>query len=244
MTLLKSFQKVIGLSAALLLCSASAQAAVTWTFNAPSHGAVPGNTMTVGPAGNTATVTAWKQASGSGNSLFGQTRLSEWGGNLGAGFETPSPGHALDNNGADEFILLEFQKPTTLTDLKIGYRNTDSDMTVMAYTGLGTPDMTSVSSSGATGLLNNGWVNTGNPLNVQLNTFTNINAGNESSNYWLIGAYNRFIAPANADGGSHWDDYVKLSGVKGHSDNGVPVPATLALFGIGLLALGRKKLVG
>ena len=156
---------------------------------------------------------------------------------------TTPPDHAMDNAGNSEFILLSFSSAVTLNALQLGYINTDSDLTVLAYTGGGGPTFAGKSYGGSTGLVNNGWAVIGNYANVPqtstiaLGNATTINAGNVSSSYWLIGAYNSIFGAGLSDG----NDYVKLLAVYGTPGGGtgqqVPEPSSLLLMGIALASL-------
>lgn len=261
MTPFKSFKKAVGIGIAALFCSASAQAAVTWTTWDFSAGSISGSgnnsSMTVGPSGNATTATAWDGDYNGANAEYGRTRLNKYSSGLGAGYES-SPQHAVDNRGVHEFILLEFQMPTTLKQLKIGWPSSsyDTDMTVMAFTGSAAfptftrNDMFNRNSdtgdtTGTTrGLTNAGWTLISNPEDIRPSDgLTSIgNDGNVSSSYWLVGAYNKFISGNGLINDGY--DYFKLKKVAGYKgDNRVPLPTTAALLGLGLLALGRRKLV-
>ena len=52
---------------------------------------------------------------------------------------TAAPDHAIDNNGNSEFMELSFASAVNLTQVQLGYYSGDSDITVLAYTGSGTP---------------------------------------------------------------------------------------------------------
>lgn len=269
MTLLKTLKTAVGISIAVLLCSTSAQAAVTWTtwnFNGgySSSGNNGYGSMYRGPIGNGVTATAWGNTSGNllANSEYRPRKLCRYGGGstLGAGCNVESsPQHAIDNRGVHEFVLLEFQMPTTLKQLRIGWPSSsyDTDMTVMAFTGSNAfPTFTrnhlynrnsdtNDTTGGTRGLTNAGWTLISNPEDIRPSDgLTSIgNDGNVSSSYWLVGAYNRFISGNSLIHDGY--DYFKLKAVKGFKgeDKRVPLPTTAALLGLGLLALGRRKLV-
>ena len=100
------------------------------------------------------------------------------------------PEHSVDNNGRFDMMLLSFTAAVDLDQVKMGWTSNDSDITVMAYTGLA-PFSAATSLVGLTytQLLSNGWTAIGNYYNVGT-TATNVNPLNKTSSYWLVGAYN------------------------------------------------------
>lgn len=264
MALKKSLKQAVGVSIAVLFCSTSAQAAVTWTTwnlkEGPtgSGGSISGDERTVGLLGNQSTFTAWGNTSGtdgSANAEYRQKDLWEWSSGIGAG-PGSAPEHAIGDYNSHEFILFEFDMTTALTDLEIGYKSGDSDMTVMAFTGnarvptftradmnVRNSDPTDNDNSGTLGLTHAGWELISNPMNVQTNVLTSIgNTSGVSSKYWLVGTYNNHLNGVNSNS---YNDFFKLKYVKGFKVDapppGVPVPGSAALIGLGLLALGRKR---
>jgi hypothetical protein len=242
----------------------SAQAASTWQLDtncASSSCVKTDGTLTT--AAYSASLTAGSKFAAAGG-LTGYA-----GGGLGVNQEgTGAPNHALDNQGNLEMILVQFTQAVTLTSLNIGWADYDSDITVMAYQG--TVANNTSAAAGATVTAKNignlkvaagstGWNLVGSYANVGLGDEA-INAGNLSSSWWLISAYNSTIGGtvANADNGSgnptsatagtptyssSGYDYVKLFSVSGAktsvTPNGstVPEPGSLVLAGMALLGL-------
>lgn len=166
---------------------------------------------------------------------------------------TSSPHHSMDNNGKLDAFLMSFDSSIALSSLSLGWYSGDSDLTVMAYTGGG--DATAaLTSSTAGSLLANGWSLVGSYSDVatQNGGTANINAGQISSSYWLVSAYNSAV---DNKGWTTGNDYMKLKVVAGNftcvnsSDPGcggggseVPEPASLALVGAALLGVyGSRK---
>lgn len=170
--------------------------------------------------------------------------------------ESSSPNHAMDNNGRLDAMLFSFNSSIALSSVRLGWMGTDSDITVLAWTGVG--DAVAALTSSTTGtLLGSGWSLVGSYSDLATSTSDNlntnaraINAGAISSSYWLISAYNSTI------GGQSWsegNDYVKLnlvagtftcvnSNAPGCSNTQVSEPASLALVGAALLgAFGLRR---
>ena len=175
-----------------------------------------------------------------------------------------APNHALDNAGVNtEAVLLSFSSSTTLTGLDLGYISGDADVSVLRYTGTGTPTL-----SGTNAATMTGWTLVGNYANLTsddsspytynlINGATNASSptastSSGSSSWWLITAYNSAYGTTSANGGalSQGDDYFKLLSVAGSacttncgSNNSspppgkVPEPGSLALAGVALFGL-------
>jgi hypothetical protein len=230
------------------------------------------------PATNTVTARAWADTVGkndgtAGNPVSGNIEsayLSTWSGGLGVqtrdgvtlpgspsggglqdGVEGASPEHAMDNNERYEAIQFSFDYKVTLTGVEIGWSNTDSDIFVMAFTGVGPAIVEGLTFSQ---LASNGWTLVGNYADLQTNTKVAVNNGPTvySSKDWLIGTYNpalggscTYTNPSGEKKCDKGDDYVKLLALYGEKTKQVPEPGALLLFGAalaGIWATRRRKL--
>lgn len=254
----------------------------TWKFN---------NTTAYTPTGSgiTATAAGWANTVGSANTLLESAYIT-LNGSSGLGVRnndctgysncTPglptsgldanegiSPEHAIDNNGRVDSILFTFTGgAVNLTSFSAGWVQTDSDYTVLAYTGTGTP--ASLAGQSYAGLLANGWKlignynGTGNASNSSDHTtgtgahnFANFNNGtttvnNIFSSYWLIGALNTFVGGDATKAGNDYFKLISLAGCDcstappgtpgcGGGGNGAPEPGTLLLMSAGFIGLAR-----
>ncbi len=152
-----------------------------------------------------------------------------------------APEHATDNNERFDSVMFSFGKQTKLTQIGVGYVNTDGDMSVLAYTGAGTPVITGLTYAQ---LLSNGWTLIGNYNNTAVGE-VNVSTTTYAS-YWIVGAYNStFGTGTGLDTGN---DYFKICGLTGDTRTpppppGVPEPASLLLVGLaaGLLAYQQNR---
>ena len=152
-----------------------------------------------------------------------------------------APNHAIDNSGNTDSVLLSFQSKVSLTGVLIGWPTAtnqcgaivcDTDISVWAYTGAGTPNL--LSPGQTYGSLAAGWVMVGNYADVPVGTQTLINsapnldtAGTNTSQYWLISAYyGTSLSTGN--------DFVKLQAVYGVVPR-VSEPESMVLLLISLL---------
>ncbi len=216
-----------------------------------------GNSRTGTASGTfSVTATAWSFTGSSSNTTLENAYLSLWSGGLGvtnrdytSDPELSSPNHALDNANRADYILFNFNAPTgslvNLTSVTAGWVESDADITVLAYTGTGTPP--SLAGKTRSQLLTDGWQLVGHygcsnlgcssaaePQTVTLNTTV-------SSNYWLIGAYDANSALANAaktfgSPNASPYDYLKIASISGTETKRVPEPGSAALVGSALLA--------
>lgn len=256
------------LASLVMSASMPAAAAYSWAFDSTSQCAIVGGngngtTCTVTSAGPSVTATAYANTVGSGSNTDLYTLetgyMSVYSGS-GLGIknrdacslpgaaancdvnEGVSPEHAIDNNERYEMVLLNFSTASKLTNLSIGWKGADSDMTVLAYTGTGACASTHTCSSSLTGkkysdLTNFGWSLIGHYGDVAVSALTGVNGGNISSSYWLVGAFNPLVNGSTL--GWQGNDAIKLKSIAAEVPAKVPEPASLLLVGLGLAAASR-----
>ncbi len=165
----------------------------TWTFNDSSASLQTSNTENSSPSGVTATATAWS-STGTGGALqsayIGEYGSSGMGVTNNTGIDAASPQHAVDNSGAVDSVLFSFGSKVNVDSMTVGWVSGDSDYTVLAYTGTGTPAALAGQTYAA--LLGNGWSLVGNysgGSSAGSRDFVN----DIYSSYWLIGALNTLV---------------------------------------------------
>jgi hypothetical protein len=262
-----SLHKLFGALLAIVgtaVLAPAAHAAMTWGFQQPGTCAQNatnkdnyGNSWACG-GGNPALTVSGYSSNGSGSTFA--TAFVDDNNSLGFGVKSSSEGlnatqpqHAMDNNGSTDALLLSFTSSVILRQVGMGYAQTDSDITLLRYTGTTDPlaggDLTGLS-VGA--LISNGWALVGNYGNVGTN-LTDVNSAGASSRWWLLAAYNSTLAGSAAstngkavDGGN---DYVKVLTVVADAvtpppTGNVPEPGSFALAGLalaGVAATRRRK---
>lgn len=265
-------QFLLMLGFAVSVFSAPASAAIQWTLNTGlscSGGtSFPYNSCNKTTSGVNVEAKAWSTTVNSANTALERAYLGVYGGSggglgvtnrdgvtgcstgkdcaEGTPTSTTPPEHALDSNERYDSILFSFSSLIQLTHLGIGYPSStgsiDSDLTILAYTGAGIPDLTGDTYEGASGLTTQGWTLVGHYSNVANTDPTSVNAGGYSSQYWLVAGYTPSFG-GSCSGCDAGDDYAKLLSLKGDKTTNVSEPNTLLLIGVGAIAglWGRRR---
>lgn len=227
----------------MVLCSAPASASINYSFSGSGQVVYSSDTFSAS-GGPDVTVTGWSNTANA--DTLETATVRRWSG-LGVVNRTEdgsSPQHSIDNQNNNDMVLFSFAQEIGLTGLSIGwppdYSSYDTDMTVLAYTGSSTPTLTGGKTYGDLTATGGGWTLVSHLANVSVASGASFNLGGTiSSMYWLIGAYNPLVG--NSQGWTTGNDYVKISGLAGSLPKkpppGVPEPATLALFMLGLFGM-------
>ena len=258
----------LGLGALLVGLAASSQAAVSWNFTSSGNGdrlvsTTTGGTYEMLGSDTTSKVklSAWS-ANSSGSIQNSNSLLAQNGYGLVIdqdGYTCDANGlcnygnsggdsHQIDNGGFKEFVMFDFgNQEFSLSNFNIGYTNSDSDVTVMAYQGSTAP--ANLSTLNLSTLSANGWSVISHHSNASTgNEAVNSNLNNVYSSYWIIGAYMSGVGSGgDTISDSTWDD-LKLAGIAGGvkpktppPTGEVPLPGTLALVAAGLLLVARRR---
>lgn len=176
-----------------------------------------------------------KYADGTGRYYTGS--VQNWSGGIGvfANDDSGSPQHAIDNNGKDNFLLIEFDNPSYLLEkFKIGWKSGDSDVEVWVGGGDLGPGFSLNSYDAAlcggycayADLATLGFTKVKVFEDVAINSWISVNTD-------VTGRYAIFAGQYGES-----NDYFKLSGIQGTEVVQVPEPGTMALMGTGLVVIG------
>jgi len=258
-------------SAVFAVAGSCAMAAVpvTWNLSTDCNGnAVSGTNLgaTEGCTGNSGGINLSAFSTTGSGATFAAASIYTWGsaglGVVAAGEGTAQGPHAMDNVINTDVMLISFDAAKSLTSVEIGWNGTtsptiipsglgtgsytDSDLTVLAWMGQGTPG--AVSGLATTGLVSAGWQVIGNYADVGsvANGGTAAISTSVTSSYWLVTAYDTAFGTTSSNGGtlgSTKNDAFKLVSVAGTTSNKTPEPGSLALLGAGLLGwvVSRKR---
>lgn len=266
---MKMLRGTVGLAALLVAGAASAQS--TFTLNLGSVSGVASCAETVAGCSNggvTGRFSAWATSGENDPTTLLQTATITDQNGTGIGVSSGgevagSPNHAIDSSGKDELILINFgSQRVSLTGVSAGWSQTDTDVSLLRWTGSSAPNLSTMSLTGsASGLLASGWAlvasadmdgaATSTGTNYGTTSMSLTNSANASS-WWIVSAY----FGANSGNLDRDNDFFKLLTVSGcvgtfvsgkcttggtGTSNPVPVPGTLALAGLGLAAFAWRR---
>lgn len=238
----------LALAAAIGFAVVNADAAlITYDFTSGSAtastntGSGYGNVRTFTAGGVTVTVTAWSLTGSS--STFESAQLGRFSTGLGTcnrseGRNCGSPSHQVDNSGADDFVLFQFDAAVDPLSIRIDpWGNFDRDVSYWVGTVSLGLDLTGDALSSLAGLgfgarIDSTATASDNPRDVAINNGGLVNT-------ILFGA---------SSGIGDQDDYFKIKALKVDyapppPPGRVPEPGTLALFVVAIASLGMRRVL-
>ena len=243
--------------ALLAMFAPSAMAVATWDFGAgcTQNGTTIGNSFdacaaSAGADAATSAVTvttAQAFSTTAGGEKFAAGTVTRTTDGFGVLKASGGDSLAMDNKDDTDTILLTFSSNVVLSQLTLNAIVGDSDISVLRYTGTGSPTSSLIANSPST-LVAAGWASVGDFLTTSTSTTRIVDiSGGASSSWWLISAYNK-----NYMGGVDPKpvDEIRLFSVAGTKTptgggggNQTPEPGSLALVGValaGMLAVRRR----
>jgi hypothetical protein len=140
-----------------------------------------------------------------------------------------------------DMAYVSFDTSVELNEVGFGWVNgSDTDFTVLAYTGSNDSDPTLQGNTWAG--INSDWTLIGS-YRAERAGYYGVNTGNQSSKHWLVGAFNP-ILDTTGYGDRDDTDAFKIKGLKGKkSVKAVPEPAALGIMLLGIfgLCVSRRK---
>lgn len=234
---MKTTSLVAAAFASWLVVSASGQS-VTWNFSGSGGAGSFANSRSFTSSGVTVKASAWAYTFGSSDSALETAALGQWSTGLGVldrseGLSASDPEHQVDNYGPDNFVLFEFSSPVRNVSVAIDpYGTWDRDVSYwVGYAesplNLDGKTYSNLSGLGFASQVNNTSSASDSPRTV---TITSVNPFNKL----LFGA--QVGAPTSSD-----IDRFKINCLSGTPTQYIPEPGSLALLGLGGLALGFRR---
>ena len=229
---------------ALLAAAVSARpaAAIEWDLSGSSSRVSQLTFDAEGSATDDILVRGYNSANNNGTGAFDTAWVQNWSGGVGVITDLEigvgSPQHSVDNNGQDNFLLVEFDNPDyLLTAFQIGWYQSDSDIEVWVG-GADLGDNFSLEDSG--GLCTNacdysdlaalGFTKVSVFYNVVVGSWVTVNTDVTGQYVIFAGEY------------GDYDDYFKLSGIRGQEEIEVPEPGSMLILSSALVVLGAGAL--
>lgn len=158
-----------------------------------------------------------------------------------------SPNHSMDNYGTTDLLAFSFQQSVDLDSITIGWSYSDSDISLLAYTGTVNGTAPSVQGKSVSQLLGSGWSVVGHYADLVVDQAKSVNQSDTNSKWWLVSSYNASYGTSTSGsttGLSFGNDYIKINKLSATTvttvpppPSQVPEPGSLALFAAAMLGL-------
>jgi hypothetical protein len=245
--------KTAVIGAMLMAVSSWSSADVIWNFGGSAcvqsgSGFTNSWTCTASAGSPSVTVTGWSTTGTSATLAAANVPRYSLDGfgvrNQVEGLAATSPNHSMDNKSTIDMLLFAFGKAVDLSSVTIGWKSGDADISVLAYEGASAP---TVAGASVGSLVSGDWRLIGHYANLGEEITRQINSTDYSSQWWLVSSYSAgYGGNPLSDGVKTAYDYVKVLSVAGVEvipveATPVPAPGSLALMGLGILAVAMAR---